>query len=135
MNLFSGMSDHEVISTILDFALFNAFVALEAIALAAFYVTSRPRRGRVLTASLWHVAAASVFLMCFVSTVWSAPAEKSFINSAVGDEPFFDLSDARVQKVVIGLVMAAVGVALMVVGAVHARAQRRARAQEALLAG
>src|SRR5690349_10998616 len=83
MNLFSGMTDHEVVSSILEFALFNAFVVLEVVALAAFYVASRPRRGRVLTASLWHALAAVVFMMCLISTVWAAPAEKSFINSSL----------------------------------------------------
>lgn len=135
MNLFAGMSNHQVISTILEFALFNLFVGLEAVALAAFYVTSRPRRGRVLTASLWHVGAAVVFMMCFISTVWAAPAEKSFINSSASDEPFLDLSDARVQKVVIGLAFAAVGIALMAIGAIHGRAQRRRMARDAVLAG
>ena len=135
MNLFSGMTDHEVVSSILEFALFNAFVVLEVIALAAFYVTSRPRRGHVLTASLWHMSAAIVFMLCLISTVWAAPAEKSFINSSLSDEPFFDVGDPRVQKFFWGAGFAAAGIALMVAGAVHAGIQRRRIAQQEVLAG
>jgi fucose 4-O-acetylase-like acetyltransferase len=135
MNLFSGMTDHEVVSTILEFVVFNGFVVLTVIALAAFYVSSRPRRGRVLTASLWHVAAACLFMVSLISTVWAAPAEKSFINSSLPDEPYFDFSDPRMQKFLWGAGFAAAGILFMLVGAVLGSRQRRRLAEEELLAG
>ncbi len=131
MNLFSGMSDHEIISTVLTFALFNVFVLLEVLALAAFYVTSRPRRGRVRTASLWYIVAAVVFVLCLITTVWAAPAEKSFINPDAGGEPF--LAGERFTKVLLGLAFALVGVASMAAGAFGAARQRRELAEEALV--
>jgi hypothetical protein len=135
MNLFTGMTDHEVISSILEFALFNAFVVLEVVALAAFYVASRPRRGRVLTASLWYVLAAVVFMLCLISTVWAAPAEKAFIDATQIDEPFFNRSADHFQKVIWGAGFAFLGVVLMMVGAFHSGLQRRRIAQHELLAG
>jgi hypothetical protein len=125
------MSQHQVISTMLAFVLFNGFVGLEVLALAAFYVTSRPRRGRVRTAALWHIGAAIVFIVCLISTVWAAPAEKSFIN-ADGDQAYF--AGERFGKVEIGVGIALIGIALMVVGFIHSSRQRRRAAQEALLA-
>jgi hypothetical protein len=135
MNLFNGMTDHEVVSSILEFALFNAFVVLEVVALAAFYVASRPRRGRVLTASLWYVAAALVFMVCLISTVWAAPAEKAFIDAAQPDEPFFNASADHFQKVIWGGGIALLGLALMVAGAIHSGVQRRRIAEQEFLAG
>jgi hypothetical protein len=132
MNLFSGMTDHEIVSAILGFALFNGYVVLLAISLAAFWATSRPRRGRVRVAALWHMGAMVWIMLAFISTVWAAPIEKSFVD-ADGQpltEPFFQ--GARFQKVIIGLVFAAVAVLCMIVGAVQAGRQKRAAAQQAL---
>ena len=123
VNLFTGMSTHEEISLGLAFLLFNVFVVLEASALYAFYVASRPRRGRVSTAALWHIVAALWFLMCLISTVWAAPAEKSFINADDASQPFF--SGARFVKVIIGLCFALVGIGCMAMGVLQGRAQRR----------
>jgi hypothetical protein len=131
MNLFTGMTDHEIISALLMFALFNLYVMLLAAALVAFYVSSKPRRGRVRTAALWHMGAAVVFLFCMITTVWAAPAEKSFIDTDLA-ETFF--KGERFQKVVIGLVAAAVGVGMIIVGLLRGSRQRREAAQEALLA-
>jgi hypothetical protein len=131
MNLFQGMTDHEIVSSILGFLLFNGYVVLLVIALSAFWVTSRPRRGRVRVAALWHIAAAFSIMWAFVSTVWAAPVEKSFIDADQQPlEPFFQ--GVRFQKVVIGLAFAALGVLLMVVGAVRAGREKRAAAQQAL---
>ena len=134
MNLFNGMTDHEIVSAILDFALFNFFVVLEVVALAAFYVASRPRRGRVLTASLWYALAAVIFMVCLISTVWGAPAEKSFIDASQPDEPFFNRSADHFQKVIWGLGFAVGGLMLMAAGALHAGRQRRRIAEEEMLA-
>jgi NADH:ubiquinone oxidoreductase subunit 6 (subunit J) len=132
MNLFQGMTNHEVVSSILGFALFNGYVVLLVISLAAFWVGSRPRRGRVRTAALWHLGAALWLMLAFVSTVWAAPVEKSFINADAPGEPF--LAGERFGKVVIGLAFAAAGVLCMIVGAIRGGRQKRAEAQNALLA-
>ncbi len=130
MNLFAGMTDHQIASSILGFLLFNLYVVLLVISLAAFWVTSRPRRGRVRVSALWHVLASFWMMWAFISTVWAAPVEKSFINPDVAGEPF--LQGERFQKVIIGLLFAAVAVACMVVGAVRAGREKRAAAQQAL---
>ena len=133
MNLFSGMTDHEIVSSILGFALFNGYVVLLASSLAAFWATSRPRRGRVRVASLWHMGAMVWIMLAFISTVWAAPVEKSFIDADQQPlEPFFQ--GTRFGKVLIGLAFAAVGVLCMIVGAIQAGRQKRAAAQQALLA-
>ena len=108
MNLFQGMTNHEIVSSLLGFLLFNGYVVLLVIALSAFWVTSRPRRGRVRVAALWHIAAAFSIMWSFVSTVWAAPVEKSFLDADQQPlEPFFQ--GVRFQKVVIGLAFAALG--------------------------
>ena len=64
------MTDHEIVSAILMFVLFNFYVVLLAGALVAFYVSSKPRRGRVRTAALWHMAwwiGSAFVVMAFVS--------------------------------------------------------------------
>ena len=137
MNLFNGMSDHQILSAILMFLLFNFFVVLEVIALAAFYVSTRPRRGRVLTAPILYAVAALWFMLSFVSTVWAAPAEKAFTDADNPDigahDNLFNLHADRFQKVLIGLSFAAVGVLCMLVGAALGSRQRRVAAQRALL--
>ena len=131
MNLFTGMTDHEIASAILGFALFNGYVVLLAISLAAFWATSRPRRGRVRVAALWDMAATVLLMISFISTVWAAPVEKSFIDAEQQPaEPFFQ--GARFEKVLIGLAFAGVALLLMIVGAVQAGQQKRAAAQQAL---
>ena len=134
MNLFTGMTDRQILSALLTFMLFNFFVVLEVIALAAFYVSTRPRRGRVRTAPILYAVAAFWFLMCFISTVWAAPAEKSFLDADTppGDALF---AGARFQKVLIGLGFAAIGILCMLAGAVLGAQQKRAAAQRALLEG
>ncbi|HEV7466352.1 MAG TPA: hypothetical protein VGP96_08620 [Candidatus Dormibacteraeota bacterium] len=130
MNLFTGMTDHQVVSSILGFLLFNGYVVLLVISLAAFWVTSRPRRGRVRVSAIWHMVAAFWMMWAFISTVWAAPVEKSFIDADQVGEPFFQ--GVRFQKVIIGLLFAAVAVACMVIGAVRAGREKRAAAQRAL---
>jgi hypothetical protein len=132
VNLFTGMTQHEIVSSILGFVLFNGYVVLLAVSLAAFWVSSRPRRGRVQTASLWHMAATAWIMLAFISTVWAAPVEKSFINPDVPGSPF--LSGDRFVKVLIGLGFAGVGVLCMVVGVVRSGRQKRDAARRAVLA-
>jgi hypothetical protein len=128
MNLFKGLTEAQIVSFFLMFALFNAFVVLEAIALAAFFVTSRPIAGRVRSAAVWHVVAAAWFMLCFVSTVWAAPAEKSFVNP---QGTLFDPRYDRFQKVIVGLVFAAIGIVCLAVGALRGIQQKRAWREQA----
>jgi uncharacterized membrane protein len=130
MNLFTGMTDREILSVALTFVLFNVYVVLEVVALAAFHVTSRPRRGRVRTAALFHALAALLFMVCFVTLVWAAPAQKAFIDPNNGEQLF---AGERFTKVIIGLVIAALGVATMIVGVVVGARQKRRIAEEAML--
>jgi hypothetical protein len=130
MNLFTGMTNHEVVSSFLGFLLFNGYVVLLVISLAAFWVTSRPRRGRVRVSAIWHMVAALWMMLAFISTVWAAPVEKSFVDADQAAEPFFQ--GVRFQKVIIGLLFAAVAVACMLIGAVRAGREKRAAAQRAL---
>lgn len=131
MNLFTGMTDHEIASSILGFVLFNGYVILLVMSLATFWVTSRPRRGRVRVSALWHMAATMWIMLAFISTVWAAPVEKSFIDADQQPmEPFFQ--GVRFQKVEIGLAFAAVGVICMVIGAVRGGRAKRAAAQQTL---
>lgn len=130
MNLFTGMTDREILSVALTFVLFNSYVVLEVVALAAFYVTSRPRRGRLRTAALWHAVGALWFMLSFVSLVWAAPAEKSFIDPDHGEQLF---AGERFTKVLIGLGFAAVGIGCLIAGAITAARQKRRAAESALL--
>ena len=135
MNLFTGMSTNEIISAILAFVLFNGFVIVEAVALGAFYVTSRPRAGRVRSAAAWHLVAMVFGMLAVISTVWAAPAQKSFLDDATVSNlfPFFqgDLS-WRFWKVLIGCAFAAVAILCIIIGLVRGRAQKRLWQEEAL---
>jgi hypothetical protein len=130
MNLFTGMTDRQIISAVLMFALFNLFVICEAGALAAFYISSRPTRGgRVRTGALLHIVAAILFFIALVSTVWAAPAEKSFVDNGTmfaGD---------RFIKVIVGVVFMALGLATMIAGAVVTAGQKREAARQSLVNG
>ncbi len=131
MNLFTGMTDRQIISAVLMFALFNFWVMLEAGALAAFYVSSRPsHRGRVRTASLWYLVAAFWFMWSLISTVWAAPAEKSFV-----DPNGTMFAGDRFVKVIVGLVLMVIGILCMLVGAVSNAAQKREAARQTLISG
>ena len=132
MNLFTGMSQHEIVSSILGFVLFNGYVVLLAISLAAFWVSSRPRRGRVRVASLWHMGAMVWIMLAFISTVWAAPVEKSFVDPTQPGEPYF--AGERFMKVLIGLGFALMGILCMVAGAIRLGRQKREAARRALLA-
>ena len=130
MNLFTGMTDRQILSSVLMFVLFNGYVVLTVVALAAFHVTSRPRRGRVRTAALWHFAALLLLMVSFISCVWAAPAEKSFIDPNNNDALF---AGDRFIKVCVGLAFAAAAVACMLAGFITGARQKRAAAQAALL--
>jgi len=131
MNLFTGLTDRQDISAVLMLVLFTAFAMCEAAALAAFYVSSRPTRGgRVRTGSLWHIVAGLMFLVSVISTVWAAPAEKSFVDA---NGTMF--SGDRFVKVLVGIAFMLIGLACMVVGAIVTGAQKRESARQSLASG
>jgi len=128
MNFFTGMTDRQIWSAVLMVGLFTLWAMLEAAALAAFYIASRPTRGgRVRTAALWHLVAAFWFMWSMISAVWAAPAEKAFVN-----ENGTMFAGDRFVKVIVGLVFMLFGLGSMVIGAVAASAQKREAARQSL---
>ncbi|HEV7679343.1 MAG TPA: hypothetical protein VGQ42_12310 [Candidatus Dormibacteraeota bacterium] len=131
MNFFTGMTDRQIISAILMVALFSLYAMLMAASLAAFYISSKPSRGgRVRTAALWHLGGTFWFLMAAVSTVWAAPAEKSFV-----DPNGTMFAGDRFTKVIVGLVFTVIGLVCMAVGAFGAASQKREAARQSLVSG
>ena len=139
MNLFTGMTSRQEISVGLMFLLFNGYVLLEAAALGAFYVSTRPRRGRPNTASLWYLVAAFWVMWSFVSCVWASPAEKAFVDADNPDvarqNDLFNLHADRFQKVIMGICFSLLGVVCMAIGAALSRKQRRVAEQRLLFEG
>lgn len=140
MNLFTGMSTNEILSTAFTFLLFGFYVTLIAVALGAFYVTSRPREGRVRTAAMWHFWAVILTMVSIVSTVWAAPAQKSFLDDDTVSRLFpfdaitsFDLA-WRFPKVIIGFLVALLAILSILIGIVRGRMQKRAWQEEQLAA-
>ena len=130
INGFTGLTNTQIFSFLFMFILFNGYVVLMAGALASFYVTAKPRYGRVRTAAIWHFIAALWIMLAFISTVWGAPAEKSFIqdgttNLGVG---------SRTVSLFIGVGFAAVGVLCMLIGFVQGARQKRELREAALAA-
>ncbi len=130
INGFTGLSNTQIFSFFFMFLLFNGYVVLEAASLAAFYVTSKPRHGRVRTAAVWHFIAAMFFMLAFVSTVWGAPAEKSFIGTSA---PPYELGiSIRAVALFIGVGLFALpGVLCMLIGFVVGARQKRQIREEA----
>jgi len=129
-NGFGGFSITEIFSFFMIFIIFNFYVTLMAAALAAFYVTAKPRHGRVRTAAVWHFIAAIWVMLAFITTVWAAPAEKSFLQdtgTAVG-------IGQHAVKAFIGLGFAAVAIACMMIGFAQGARQKREIREQALAA-
>jgi hypothetical protein len=130
INGFNGLSNTQIFSFLFVFILFNGYVVLEAASLLAFYFTSKPRHGRVRTAAIWHFAASLLFILAFISTVWGAPAEKSFIGTAV--QPYELGVGSRAIALFIGMaIFAAPGVTCMLIGFVVGARQKRELREEA----
>ena len=125
------LTNRQIISAVLMFGLFTLFAMCEAAALAAFYIASRPtRRGRVRTGALLHLVGGFWFMWSMISTVWAAPAEKSFVDTNgtmfAGD---------RFGKVLWGIAFMVIGLGSMLAGAVVTSAQKREAAQQSLASG
>lgn len=127
INLFNGMTPAQIVSVILVFVIFNGYVVLMTAALVAFYLTARPRHGRVRTAAIWHFIAMLLIMVAFISTVWGAPAEKSFIGS---DQQALGIG-SRAVTIFIGFGFAAAGVFCMLIGFAQGARQKRELREEA----
>jgi hypothetical protein len=127
INGFGGMPVTEIFSFFMMFIIFNFYAMLMTAALVSFYVTSKPRHGRVRRAAIWHFVAALFVMLSFISTVWAAPAEKSFIQNtgtAVG------LGD-RAHNAFIGFAFALVAIICMLIGFRQGARERRQIREEA----
>jgi hypothetical protein len=121
INGFTGLTNPNIVSFFIVFVIFNGYAMLEAAALAAFYVTSKPRHGRIRTAAIWHFIASLWLLMALISTVWGAPAEKTFIGASGTD---FGIGQ-RAINVFIGFGFAAIAVLCMLIGFAQGSRQKR----------
>jgi hypothetical protein len=129
INGFTGFTISEIISFFIVFVIFNFYAMLMTVALAAFYVTAKPRHGRIRSAAIWHFVASLWVMLAFISTVWGAPAEKGFIqntgsNLGIGQ---------RAVMLFLGLGFAFVAMVCMSVGFTQGAKQKR-EIREAILA-
>jgi hypothetical protein len=128
INGFAGLTGAQILSFWFSFILFNGYVVLEVVALATFYFAARPRAGRPNPAAIWYFIASLLVMISFISTVWGAPAEKTFLD----DSGTYLAVGARAVKVFIGIGFAGVAVMCMLVGAIDTSRRRRA-AQQAVV--
>lgn len=141
INGFTGLTNPQIVSFFFVFLIFNFYVVLTAVALASFYVTSKPRHGHVRSAALWHFAATCVLMLSFITTVWGAPAEKAFVNasgsalslSQSANITVAGLGIGRVGMMFLGLVLAVVAMNLMLIGFVQGVRQKRELRDRALV--
>jgi hypothetical protein len=125
INGFAGLTGAQQLSFWFSFILFNGYVGLEAVCLAAFYFAARPRSGSPNPAAIWYFIGALWVVMSFITTVWAAPAEKAFLDDsgtslAVG---------TRAIKEFIGLGFAGVAVMCVLIGAVDTARRKKALRQ------
>ncbi len=125
INGFAGLKGAEQLSFWLSFILFNGYVGLEVICLAAFYFAARPRSGAPNPAAIWYLIGALWVVMSFITTVWAAPAEKAFLD----DSGSFIAVGTRTVKVFIGLGFAGVAVMCLLLGAMETARRKRAMSQ------
>ena len=139
INGFTGLTNPQIVSFFFVFVIFNFYVVLTAAALASFYVTAKPRHGRVRSAAIWHFAAVCVLILSFITTVWGAPAEKAFVNPSGSslslDQPanitVFGLGIGRAGMLFIGMFLAVVAINLMLIGFVQGARQKRELREQA----
>lgn len=126
INGFGGLTTTEIFSFFMVFIIFNFYAMLMAASLAAFYVTSKPRHGRVRRAAVWHFIATLWLMLAFVSTVWAAPAEKTFISSGTSLG-----IGAAALRAFIGFGFAGIAILCMLIGLVQGAKERRVMREEA----
>jgi hypothetical protein len=128
---FTGLTTAQIISFLIVFVIFNAYVVLTVIAMVGFYFTSKPRHGVVRTAAIWHFFAVVWMLAAFVGTVWGAPAEKTFLGgTGLGT---LGIGQRAINEF-ISMGFAFIAVVFMAVGFARASSQNRAIREEVLAA-
>ncbi len=127
INGFGGMPVTEIFSFFMMFIIFNFYAMLMAASLAAFYVTSKPRHGRVRRAAIWHFIALLWVMLAFITTVWAAPAEKSFIANSGTSVALGD----RAHNAFFGFGFAFIAIACMMIGFMQGTRERRHIREEA----
>ncbi len=127
INGFGGLPVTEIFSFFMMFIIFNFYAMLLTASLAAFYVSSKPRHGRVRRAALWHFIASLWVMLAFITTVWAAPAEKSFIANTGTSVALAD----RAHSAFIGFGFAFVAILCMLIGFMQGARQRREIREEA----
>jgi len=130
INGFAGLTGAQQFSFWMTFLLFNAYVVLEVASLGAFYFASRPRGGRPNRAAIWYFAASLLVVMAFITTVWAAPAEKSFLD----DSGTHLAIGTKAIKVFIGLFGFALPAAVcLLAGALQTSSRRKAGQQSIVI--
>ncbi len=129
INGFAGLTGPQQLSFWFSFILFNGYVGLEVVCLAAFYFAARPRSGSPNPAAIWYFAGAVLVVIAFISTVWGAPAEKTFLD----DSGTFLALGARGIRVLAGLVVFAGGAVMCLLVGVLVTAQRKRAARQTLV--
>jgi hypothetical protein len=128
INGFAGLTGAQILSFWFSFILFNGYVVLEVVALATFYFAARPRSGRPNPAAIWYFIASLLLVISFISTVWGAPAEKTFLD----DSGTYLAVGRKAVMVFIGIGFAGVAVMCMLVGAIDTSRRKKA-AQQAVV--
>lgn len=129
INGFAGLTGAQQLSFWLAFVLFNMYVVLEVACLAAFYFAARPRHGAPNRAAIWYFIGALFVVLAFITTVWAAPAEKSFLD----DTGTYLAVGTKAAKVFIGLAFAAVAVFCLLIGYVDTGRRRRTEREAVVL--
>lgn len=138
---FTGLSNPQIVSFFFTFLIFNFYVVIMAAAMASLYVTAKPRHGRVRTAAIWHFWAVCVVMLSFITTVWGAPAEKTFVNSdgsalslnQTANITIGGLGIGRAGMMFVGLFFAIVAINLVLYGYIQGARQKRELREAALV--
>lgn len=120
INGFAGLSGTQQLSFWLTFLLFNGYVVLEVVCLTSFWFAARPRHGRPNPAAVMYFIAALWVVLSFITMVWAAPAEKSFLDDGghIGFGP-------HMWAVFVGLGFAGVAVVFLLTGMMTTASRRR----------
>jgi hypothetical protein len=129
INGFAGLTGAQILSFWLSFLLFNGYVVLEVASLTTFYFAARPRSGRPNPAAIWYFIAALLVVISFISTVWGAPAEKTFLD----DSGTYLAVGTKAIKVFIGIGFAAVAVMCLMIGALETARRKRLSSQTVVI--
>ncbi len=123
INGFTGMTHNQIVSFFIVGGITTLYCVLIALSFVAFHAATKPRHGNVPKSGLWYMVAMLLFMFSVVTLVWAAPAEKTFF-----DDP------AKTHNMIIGMVIAAVGILCMLFGAIGTSMAKSARREQTLSA-